>query len=111
MVNEDSISNSDPLEMFYLTTHSTHFISRLYGVRHMVKDHSDNERGHLLPPHRLQFNNQKTHKNKQTTTTHQAWDIQLVFITMARQLASFCFKAFYWFKYINESIINKIAVH
>ena len=31
-------------EMFYLTTHSTHFILRLYGVRHMVKDHSDSER-------------------------------------------------------------------
>ena len=28
-------------EMFYLTTHSTHFYLRLYGVRHMVKDHSD----------------------------------------------------------------------
>ena len=29
--------------MFYLTTRSTHFIYylRLYGVRHMVKDHSD----------------------------------------------------------------------
>ena len=35
--------------MFYLTTHST----RLYGVRHMVKDHSDSERGNLLPPHGL----------------------------------------------------------
>ena len=31
--------------MFYLTTHSTHFILRLYGIRHMVKDHSDSERG------------------------------------------------------------------
>ena len=31
-------------EMFYLTTHSTHFILQLYGVRHMVKDHSDSER-------------------------------------------------------------------
>ena len=29
--------------MFYLTMHSTHFILRLYGVRHMVKDHSDSE--------------------------------------------------------------------
>ena len=28
----------------YLTTHSTHFYLRLYGVRHMVKDHSDGER-------------------------------------------------------------------
>ena len=31
--------------IFYLTTHSTHFILRLYGVGHMVKDHSDSERG------------------------------------------------------------------
>ena len=38
-------------EMFYLTTHSTHFILRLYGIRHMVKDHSDSEKGSLLPPH------------------------------------------------------------
>ena len=29
-------------EMFYLTTHSTH----------MVKDHSDSEKGNPLPPHR-----------------------------------------------------------
>ena len=42
-------------EMFYLTTHSTHFILRLYGVRHMVKDHSDSERGNPLPPHGLLF--------------------------------------------------------
>ena len=61
--------------MFYLTTHSTHFIYgymgrernvlfndalntfylRLYGVTHMVKDHSDRERGNPLPPHGLLF--------------------------------------------------------
>ena len=60
--------------MFYLTTHSTHFIYgymgernvlfndalntfylRLCGVRHMVKDHSDSERGNPLPPHGLLF--------------------------------------------------------
>ena len=59
--------------MLYLTTHSTHFIYgrkegnvlfndalnifylRLYGVRHMVKDHSDSEKGNPLPPHRLLF--------------------------------------------------------
>ena len=71
--------------MFYLTTHSTHFIYgymvenqsdsemgkrerernvlfndalntfylRLHGVRLMVKDHSDSEKGNPLPPHRL----------------------------------------------------------
>ena len=43
------------MEMFYLTTHSTHFILRLYGVGHMVKDHSDSVRGNPLPPHGLLF--------------------------------------------------------
>ena len=74
-------------EMFYLTTHSTHFINgymasdiwsrtilrvrkegnvlfndalntfylRLYGIRHMVNDHSDSEKGIPLSPHRLLF--------------------------------------------------------
>ena len=42
-------------EMFYLMTHSTHFYLWLYGVRHMVKDHSDSEKGNLLPPHGLLF--------------------------------------------------------
>ena len=36
--------------MFYLTTHSTHFI---YG--YMVKEHSDSETGNPLPPHGLLF--------------------------------------------------------
>ena len=40
-------------EMFYLTMHSTHFILRLYGIRHMVKDDSDSERGNPLLPHGL----------------------------------------------------------
>ena len=34
----------DALNTFYL---------RLYGVRHMVKDHSDSEKGNPLPPHWL----------------------------------------------------------
>ena len=29
------------------------FYLRLYGVRHMVKDHSDSEKGNPLPPHGL----------------------------------------------------------
>ena len=41
-------------EMFYLTTHSTHFIYG-YMASDMVKDHSDNEKGNPLPPHRLLF--------------------------------------------------------
>ena len=36
--------------MFYLTTHSTHFI---YG--YFLKDHADSERENLLPPHGLHF--------------------------------------------------------
>ena len=30
--------------MFYLMTHSTHFILRLYDVGYMVKEHSESER-------------------------------------------------------------------
>ena len=41
-------------EMFYLTTQNT-FIYVLYGVRHMVKDHLDSERGNPLLPHGLPF--------------------------------------------------------
>ena len=43
-------------EMFYLTTHSTHFI---YGYMAsdiiMVKNHSHSERENPLPPHGLLF--------------------------------------------------------
>ena len=40
-------------EMFYLTTHSTHFI---YGyMTSDIKDHSDSEKGNPLPPHMLLF--------------------------------------------------------
>ena len=37
---------NDALNTFYV---------RLYGVRHMVKDHSDSEKGNPLAPHRLLF--------------------------------------------------------
>ena len=37
---------NDALNTFYL---------RLYGVGHMVNDHSDSERGNPLPPHGLLF--------------------------------------------------------
>ena len=43
---EDNVLFNDVLNTFYL---------RLYGVRHMVKDHSDSERGNPLPPHGLLF--------------------------------------------------------
>ena len=40
--NEGHFLFNDALNTFYL---------RLYGVIHMVKDHSDSERGNPLPPH------------------------------------------------------------
>ena len=43
---ERNVWFNDALNTFYL---------QLYGVRHMVKDHSDSWRGNLLPPHRLFF--------------------------------------------------------
>ena len=41
---ERNVLFNDALNTFYL---------RLYGVRHMVKDHSDIEKGKTLPPHWL----------------------------------------------------------
>ena len=38
---EGNVLFNDVLNTFYL---------RLYGIRHMVEDHSDSERGNLLPP-------------------------------------------------------------
>ena len=43
---ERNVIFNDALNTFYL---------RIYAVGHMVKDHSDNERENLLPPHGLLF--------------------------------------------------------
>ena len=43
---ERNVLFNDALNTFYL---------RLYGVRHMVKDHFDSEKGNPLLPHRLLF--------------------------------------------------------
>ena len=48
-IKEGKVGNvlfNDTLNTFYL---------RLYGIIHMVKDHSESERGNLLPPHGLLF--------------------------------------------------------
>ena len=47
------VRNKGRKEMFYLTTHSTHFIYGYMASEHMVKDHSDSEKGNPLPPHGL----------------------------------------------------------
>ena len=43
---EGNVLFNDALNTFYL---------QLYGVIHMVKDHSDSKRGNPLPPHGLLF--------------------------------------------------------
>ena len=43
---EGNVLFNDPLNTFHLWLH---------GVRHMIKDHSDSERGNPLPPHGLLF--------------------------------------------------------
>ena len=43
---EGNVFFNDALNAFYL---------RLYGVEHLVKDHSDSETGNPLPPHGLLF--------------------------------------------------------
>ena len=42
LYKEGNVLFNDALNTFYL---------QLYGIRHMVKDHSDSERGNPLPPH------------------------------------------------------------
>ena len=42
-------------EMFLFYNALNTFYFRLYGMGHMVKDHSDSERGNPLSPHRLLF--------------------------------------------------------
>ena len=46
MERKGNVLFNDALNTFYL---------RLYGVGHMVEDHSDSERWNLLPPHGLLF--------------------------------------------------------
>ena len=46
IVKEENVLFNDALNIYCL---------RLYDVRHMVKDHSDSERGNPLPPHGLIF--------------------------------------------------------
>ena len=49
---------NDALNTFYL---------RLYGVRHMVKDHSGSEKGNLLSPHRFFYMHHPTDRITHTT--------------------------------------------
>ena len=46
VMEEGNVLFNDALNTFYL---------QLYGIRHMVKDHSDREIGNLLPTHGLLF--------------------------------------------------------
>ena len=52
---EQWVHKEGRIEFFNLITHSTHFILQLYGVWHMIKNHSENERGNPLSPHGLLF--------------------------------------------------------
>ena len=60
---ERNVLFNDALNTFYL---------RLYGVRHMVKDHSDSEKGNPLPPHRVLL---YAPSHRQNNTYHGLWYI------------------------------------
>ena len=74
-MKEGTVLFNDALNTFYL---------RLYGVKHMVKDHSDSEKGNPLPPHRLLFpidsnypmhhpTDRIAHTTAFVTSLHQSW--------------------------------------
>ena len=48
-----NVSHSVERHVFIFNDALNTFYLRLYGVRHIVKDHSDREKGNPLPPHRL----------------------------------------------------------
>ena len=52
--NSNSTFNRKEGNVLFNNTLNTFYL-RLYGVGHMVKDHSDSERGNPLPPHGLLF--------------------------------------------------------
>ena len=59
---QENVLFNDAFNTFYLwiygvsgTRNSFYLIMRLCGIRHMVKDHSDSERGNLLPSQWLLF--------------------------------------------------------
>ena len=49
----DYVKDDDDRERNFLFNALNTFYLRLYGVRHMVKDHSDSEKGNPLSPYRL----------------------------------------------------------
>ena len=53
IVFQPQLSIKQMKELFLFNDALNTFYLRLYGVGHMVKDHSDSERGNLLPPHGL----------------------------------------------------------
>ena len=78
---ERNVLFNDALNTFYL---------RLYGVRHMVKDHSDIEKGNPLPPHRLLLSiNSKglLYAPSQHRITHTTYHIPVLEPWLEREIA------------------------
>ena len=77
------ILHGGPIELFHDALNTLYLW--LYGIRDMVKDHSDSERGNALPPHGLLFptrtrfflyappNRQKTHTMAFLTPVMEHW--------------------------------------
>ena len=63
---EGNVLFNDTLNTFYL---------QLYGVGHMVTDHSDSEKGNPLPPHGLlsPFSSKGYFTDRITPLLHQSW--------------------------------------
>ena len=74
---EGSVLFNDALNTLYLWF--------LYGVTHMVKDHSDSERGNPLPPHGLLFP-----ISRQDNTYHQLWSTGWNEKCIANNVCLFC---------------------
>ena len=58
-------------------THNTFYL-QLYGIRHMVKDHSDRKTGNLLLPHGLLFPIRIIHTTANVTPFMEHWHEGLI---------------------------------
>ena len=65
-MEEGNVLFNDALNTFY---------SRLYGVGHMVKDHSNSEMGNTLPPHVLLYpiRSKGSFISHRQDNTYQSW--------------------------------------
>ena len=72
-MRQDIDDEKEGKEMFLFSDTLNTFYLRLYGVRHMVKDHSDSEKGNPLPPYMHHPTDRIAHTTTFVTPVVEHW--------------------------------------